>query len=451
MSYVRRLYPHEFHACHKEPLLEHLDLELTERCNNACIHCCINQPEHDAELAAREMDTAFVKYLLRQAADLGAISVRFTGGEPLLRSDFTELYLFARRLGMQVTLFTNGRLITPELAQLLAIIPPGKPVEVTVYGMHPESYDAVAACRGAFAEFWRGIGLLQEYGIRFTVKQSLLPPNRGERAEFETWAATLPEMKQLSGYSMNFELRGRRDHPAKNRLIESFRLTPEETVALLAERPGYIDEMRQFCSKFMAPPGELVFQCGAGKGVMVDAYGKAQMCMGLRHPDYVYDLYQTAQAEAAGISPLKFALTHVFPEWREMKAAHPEYLSRCARCFLKGLCEQCPARSWQEHGTLDTPVEYLCNVAHAQARHLGLLAAGEKAWEVKNWRERIARFSSREAGKVFKMELNEKRINDGNRSQFEQHLYAVGRYRGAGDRRRVDHHPSCRRNRRYGG
>ena len=44
-----------------------------------------------------------------------------------------------------------------------------------------------------------------------------------------------------------------------------------------------------------------------------------------------------------------------------------------------------------EHGTLDTPVEYLCDVAHAQARYLGLLGADERAWEVEEWRERVKR------------------------------------------------------------
>ncbi len=386
-----------YYLSHKPAiLLRHLDIELTERCNNACIHCCINQPEDDAGLAAREMETSFIQDFLQQAADLGCLSVRFTGGEPLLRSDFTDLYLFARRLGMRVVLFTNARLITPELAQLLARIPPGRPVEVSVYGMHAESYNAVAARPGAFAGFWHGVGLLQEYNIRFIVKQSLLPPNRADQAEFEAWAATLPDMVRPPRFSGHYELRGRRDSAVKNRLIESFRLSPDEIVALLSERPGYYKEMQQFCAKFIRPPGDKLFTCGAGKGVMVDAYGKAQMCMGLRHPGYVYDLHNTAEAERAGMSTLKYVLTQVFPEWRELKASNADYLRRCAQCFLKGLCEQCSARSWQEHGTLDTPVEYLCQVAHAQARDFGLIAADEMAWEVKDWRERIARFAGNE-------------------------------------------------------
>jgi radical SAM protein with 4Fe4S-binding SPASM domain len=97
----------------------------------------------------------------------------------------------------------------------------------------------------------------------------------------------------------------------------------------------------------------------------------------------VYDLHNGS---------LKDALTNFFPRLREeTRALNPNYLARCARCFLKGLCEQCPAKSWAEHGTLDTPVEYLCQVAHVQAMDMGLLRAGECAWQIENWEGRITR------------------------------------------------------------
>jgi MoaA/NifB/PqqE/SkfB family radical SAM enzyme len=394
-AYVQKLKPHEFDPWHgKRLLLGQLDIELTERCNNNCLHCCINLPENDEKARSREMDTAFFKDVLAQAAGLGCLTVRFTGGEPLLRGDFEDLYLFARRSGLRVILFTNARLITPALARLLARIPPGRLVEVTVYGMSAASYDAAAASPGAFEEFRRGIALLREHSIPFIVKQAILPPNRHERAAFEAFAATIPWMDKSPSYAMNYDLRGRRDNPAKNRLIEKLRLSPEETTAVLAANPRYVDGMREFCGKFMRPPGEEIFSCGAGHGACIDAYGRAQMCMGLRHPDAVFDLRRPTE-DGGGNSPLRYALTEFFPRLRKIRATNPEYLRRCARCFLKGLCEQCPAKSWQEHGTLDTPVEYLCAVAHAQARFLGLLGEGESAWEVEDARARVASFAKR--------------------------------------------------------
>jgi MoaA/NifB/PqqE/SkfB family radical SAM enzyme len=380
-------------------ILSHLDIELTERCNNRCIHCYINQPEHAPDLQSREMNTDQVKNILQQAADLGCLSVRFTGGEPLLRVDFSELYQFARRLGLRVRLFTNARLITPDLAALFARMPPGQPIEVSVYGMQTASYDAVAATRGAFDEFWQGIQSLQAFKIPLVIKSSLLPQNRDELPELEAFAATLPHMHHRPGYTMNFDLRARRDDPTKNRFIKSLRITPEETLAMLTREPDkYVDDMRQFAAKFMRPSGDQLFACGAGLGTCVDAYGSAQMCMLLRHPETVYpldpDLHRKNHLES-DLSPLAYAIQVFFPQIRQMRSSNPAYLKRCGICFLKGLCEQCPAKSWEEHGTLDTPVEYLCAVAHAQARYLGLLNAGEHSWELPLdvWRARLEVFT----------------------------------------------------------
>lgn len=366
----------------RAPGLGSLDLELTERCNNNCIHCCINLPQGDIGAKQRELGTAEIQGILAEAATLGALSVRFTGGEPLLRQDFIDLYLYARRLGLKVLLFTNARLITPELADLFARIPPLVEIEVTVYGMKPESYEAVSRVPGSYEEFWCGVGLLRERNIPFVVKGALLPPNRQEMGDFEAWAATLPAMDKPPSYSMFFDLRGRRDSATKNRQIESLRLMPEDGVVILKKMgDAYVKEMRDFCARFMGPPGDRLFACGAGHGACVDAYGMVQPCLPLRHPEMVYDLRKGS---------LKDALTKFFPRLRdETRATNPDYLARCARCFLKGLCEQCPAKSWAEHGSLDTPVEYLCQVAHAQARGLGLLRNGERSWEVQEWQERI--------------------------------------------------------------
>ncbi|UCG43233.1 MAG: radical SAM protein, partial [candidate division WOR-3 bacterium] len=344
----------------RQALLSHLDIELTERCNSDCIHCCINLPMADRSALEREMSTSTVKAILTQAASLGCLSVRFTGGEPLLREDFEELYLFTRRLGMKVTLFTNARLVTPRLADLFARVRPGERVEVSVYGMRPGSYEAVSRAPGSYAEFRRGVELLLDRRIPLIVKGALLPPNIGELDEFEAWAATLPGMEGLPASSMFFDLRGRRDSPTRNRRIAGLRVSAEAGVAFLnRHQERYLRDMRQFCVKFLGPAGDRLFTCGAGQGICIDAYGNAQACLLLRHPDTVYDLGNGSARRREAPGSLEEALFGFFPRVREMKAGHPDYLSRCARCFLKSLCGQCPAKSWTEHGTLDTPVEYL--------------------------------------------------------------------------------------------
>jgi radical SAM protein with 4Fe4S-binding SPASM domain len=364
----------------KRPLLNNLNIELSERCNNNCIHCYINLPADDAKAKSRELSTDKWKDILQQAADLGALSVRFSGGEPLLREDFQEIYLHTRHLGLKVVIFTNARLITEGLANLLQKIPPLKKVEVSAYGMHAESYAAVSRSKIAYKEFRNGLDILLERKIPFVVKSVLLPANKDEIDEFEAWLASLPG-ELYPNYSVYLDLRARRDSSDKNRMIKSLRISPEEGVLLESrDREVFRSNAAQFSTQFMFPQGDKLFACGAGESGCVDAYGNYQMCALLRHPEMVYNLSN---------GTLHHALTEVFPRFREMRAKNSEYLNRCAKCFLKSLCGQCPAKSWMEHGTLDTPVEYLCKVAHTKARYLGLLSEGEQSWNIIDWRDRL--------------------------------------------------------------
>jgi radical SAM protein with 4Fe4S-binding SPASM domain len=370
-----------------KPILSWLDIEITERCNNNCIHCYINLPANESNPLKKELSTLEIKEILRESVSLGCLNVRFTGGEPLLRDDFQELYLFARGLGLGVILFTNATLITERLVELFRKTPLLNPIEVSVYGMKKSSYEAVTRSAGSFESAWRGINLLLKKKIPFVVKSAIFPANKTEIREFETWAANIPGMTKPPSYSMSFDLRCRRDDKEKNRLIKSVRVTAQEALKVITrDKDRYLKMMKEFCSKFIRPSGDKLFSCGSGIGRgCVDAYGYFQPCLLLRHPDTVYNLKKGS---------LKDALTNFFPKVREIKATNSEYLARCAKCFLKGFCEQCPAKSWMEHGILDTPVEYLCDNAHAEARFLGLLQEDEMAWEVKNWKKRIKKFTS---------------------------------------------------------
>lgn len=365
----------------KHPTLPHLDVELTERCNNACIHCYINLAHNNKEAINRELKTEQWKDLLDQAASLGVLSIRFTGGEPLLRDDFADLYIHARRLGMTVFLFTNARLITEDLADLFKRIPPLKKIEISVYGMHAQSYDDFARAKGAYEEFRQGVDRLLERKIPIYLKSSLLPSNVTDEEDFSKWVATIPGMTAPTKLIL-LNLRTRRDSAVSNKMIKYLRLPPKECAALLTlnnsvNHRNFADNAEQF----LYPKGERLFShFGAGNTGCIDAYGNYQMCLLLRHPDMIYDLTKGS---------LKKAITNVIPHLRETRAKNPEYLKRCAQCFLLGLCEQCPAKSWSEYGTLDTPVEYLCEVAHTQAHLLGLLTEDERAWEIKNWQERV--------------------------------------------------------------
>ena len=117
-------------------------------------------------------------------------------------------------------LFTNARLVTPDLARLFARIPPLNVIEVTVYGM---GWILPSRIRGAgsYEEFRRGVGLLLSEEVPFVVKGAVLPANRKEMEEFEVWARSIPAM-DTPRYSMFFDLRAAGIPHSRTVLSEAF-------------------------------------------------------------------------------------------------------------------------------------------------------------------------------------------------------------------------------------
>lgn len=253
--------------------------------------------------------------------------------------------------------------------------------------MNKDSYKKVTRKNGSYEKCRSGIDMLLKYNIPFKVKIPFFSYTKHDINEIKEFASELPWEDNTPGYTVFLDLRARRDSEKKNKIIKELRNTPEESIQFISrKRKEWIKEKKEFCLKYPNITGDDLFTCGAGKGAgCVDAYGNFQLCMPLRHPDTVYDLKKGS---------LKDALTSFFPKIRRIKARHPEYLSRCAKCFISALCEQCPARSWMEHGTLDTPVEYYCKTAHIEAEEIGLLNKGEKAWKIKDLEKRLENIKS---------------------------------------------------------
>ncbi len=367
----------------KKPVITCLEIELTERCDNNCIHCYINKPENDQGALNKELSTTELKRIISEAVFLGALVVKFTGGEPLLRADFQELYLFTRKLGLKVALFTNANLINRDLIRLFQKIPPLVEINVSLYGMSKKCHESITRKKGSYKEAMLGIRRLRRAKIPFIVKTVQLPQNRNEFDKLKHWIKELPWSEQSVSYASFLLLHCRRNRE-KSSLIKKLRMTPEQYVKSFIRLGNFIKGKRQLFAQNMRLFGNNIFNCGIkGHTVCLDAYGYLQSCMLLREPNCVYNLRK---------GNLQDALTRFFPRIFNKITSNPVYLSRCARCFLKCICEQCPGKSWIEHGNLDTPVDYCCQIAHCEARLLGLLKKNEYSWNVKNWKIRLESF-----------------------------------------------------------
>src|SRR6201981_1275582 len=90
-----------------------VQLDLTYRCNERCVHCYLDHEDHG------EMTTAEIKHLLNEMADAGVFVLTLSGGEIFLRKDFFEILEHARQLMFCVKLKTNAVLIGEREAKRL--------------------------------------------------------------------------------------------------------------------------------------------------------------------------------------------------------------------------------------------------------------------------------------------------------------------------------------------
>lgn len=339
------------------------NLEVTSRCNNDCRHCYINLPAGDGPAQARELAREEIRELAREAASLGALGCLLTGGEPLLRGDFAEIFLDLKRLGLLVSVYTNACLVTGDHVELFQKYPP-RNLEVTVYGVTPQTYEALTRRPGSFAHFRRGLELLLRSKVPVRLKAMALRANRHELPEI----ARFCRERTRDFFRFDPFLHLRYDGDARrNREIMAQRLAPEEIVALEQADPERWPALEKACDQLIAPQvprpncGHL-FLCGAGQGSFtVSPEGLFRLCDSLWHPNCIYDLRQGS---------LKEAWEELAPQVRQMHSRNPEYLENCRVCSFINLCLWCPAHAYLETGRLDAWVEYFCSLAKARAQAL---------------------------------------------------------------------------------
>lgn len=337
------------------------DLEVTARCNLNCRHCYINLPPGDREAKKKELSLEEIKEIADEAVSLGAIWCLITGGEPLLRKDFIDIYLYLKRKGLLVSVFTNATLIKEEHMNLFKKYPP-RDIEVSVYGVTQETYEKVTRKPGSFAAFIRGLKLLIEGGIKVRLKAMALRSNAEELPEIAQFCRK--KTKDYFRFDPFLHLRFDRNH-IRNQEIISERLSSEEIMALEQSDVERFQSLEKNCEKLIVPEFSHrtcnhLFHCGAGNSSFTMSYdGLFRLCSSLWHPDCVYDLRK---------SNLTDVWHNFVPKVRNMRSSRKEFLEKCMVCPLINLCIWCPAHSYLETGEMDAPVDYFCKVAHARAK-----------------------------------------------------------------------------------
>jgi radical SAM protein with 4Fe4S-binding SPASM domain len=362
-----------------------VSIEMTRRCPLDCQHCYNNLPMGDIAARNRELSKQEYEAILDELADMGVIWLLFTGGEIFARKDFLEIYTYAKQKGFLITLFTNGILINEKIADYLVDFPPFA-IEITLYGRTKETYEVLTQLPGSYDRCMRGIRLLRERGLPLKLKTVGTKVNSHEVIGMREFA------EQELGVDFKFEslINPRIDCSQAPLQV---RLSPEEVVALDLNWPKLAGEYRQLLEQTIAKPAKpesTVYVCGGGvKSFAIDPYGHMSICVISHQESYSI----RAGSVREGWEQFLFKV-------RQRERTRP---TKCDTCRIQSVCSMCPANGELENGDQESPVDFLCEVAHLRALALGFqvpehgdcefCSHGERQAELK---ESAARIASRE-------------------------------------------------------
>lgn len=328
-------------------------LEVTRRCPLDCQHCYNNLPMGDLAARNRELSKEEYEKILTELADMGVIWLLFTGGEIFARKDFLEIYTFAKKKGFLITLFTNGILINEKIADYLREYPPFA-IEITLYGRTKETYDALTQLPGGHDRCMRGIHLLLDRGLPLKLKSVGTKVNCHEILAMREFA------EQELGLEFKFDSQMNPRIDCSQAPL-NVRLSPEEVVALDLHWPKVAAEHRRILGmelKSPIGPRSTVYSCGGGfNAFAIDPFGMMSICV-ISHQE-TYDIRKGSMREG---------WEHFLRNVRERKRTRP---TKCTACRIRTVCNMCPANGELENGDQESPVEFLCEVAHLRARAMG--------------------------------------------------------------------------------
>jgi radical SAM protein with 4Fe4S-binding SPASM domain len=129
-----------------------MDMALTFKCQNDCLHCYAGGSHETTELNTNKW-----KEIIDSLSQIGVFILTFTGGEPTLREDLAELLHYAQAKGMVTGLITNGRNLKDK-AYVKSLEEAGLDfVQITIESHRPKIHDLMTATKGSWKDTVLGI------------------------------------------------------------------------------------------------------------------------------------------------------------------------------------------------------------------------------------------------------------------------------------------------------
>ena len=330
------------------------NFELTARCNFNCPMCYVHLTTEQLQALGKEELTARQWLDIAKAAkDSGMVYALLTGGEPLVRKDFFEIYDGMRGMGLLVSVNSNGSMLSGRILEHFLENPPAR-FNISLYGGSDETYRNMCGLP-AYAQVKENIRALRQAGIDVSLNLSITPHNKNDLAQIYKDAVELDVSVKASSYMYPSVRVNGEQFGCGNRLScresarysvewDLLRFTPEEFAARAENMKNCVCTEPDGCP---VETGDGV-RCRAGSSSFWMTWdGKMTPCGMLTTP---------------AANPLEIGFEAA---WARIRSETAKICTpvKCVNCQYKDFCGACAAVYYTETGRFDVAPEYVCRRA----------------------------------------------------------------------------------------
>ena len=319
--------PQEIAQTRKNNGLLSLELELSRACNIRCVYCYAAS----GLPLANELTAAEVENVIDQATALGIRKIIVLGGgEPLFYPSIFEVIDYILAKGIKVDIFTNGTLITPEIAELLA--QKGVAVVIKMNSRDAAVQDYLAGRPGTFAAIEKGLAALLDAGypnehLLLGIQTIICRQNYDELPDIWRWARS----RKIIPYVEMMTLQGRAsEHPELE--------VPITEIKTLFEKLSEIDA-KEFGQTWTPHPPLAASQCSRHEySCTVTSIGEVHPCPGVNLP--VGNIREQSLADILRTSKII----------RDLRNIRTTIKGKCSGCDYNTICYGCRGHAYQVTG-----------------------------------------------------------------------------------------------------
>lgn len=336
-------------------------LELLPLCNMNCDMCYVRLSREEMEAQGRLRTADEWLEIGRQMKEAGVLFLLLTGGEPFLYPEFRKLYLGLKKLGMILTINTNGTLIDEDLAEFLGQNKPRR-VNITLYGADDNTYQDLCHYPDGLKKVMHGIHLLRQQNIDIKIGGSLTRANQNDIHKLIEIGNDLDIPVRIDTYMLPATRERSKPYNLQSRLnpTDAARIRIQCLKAEMGPElfEQYIQQtLAEIDNAPLAEETPCHMSCLAGKSSFtINWQGEMRPCVILSEPALsVFDVGFTA------------AWKHIVEETGKILLN-----SKCSACSMRPLCRTCAACALLETGSYDALPEYMCQYTEESLRLLRL-------------------------------------------------------------------------------